>query len=373
MVSTFGLLMPGAASALGVELTHIANAFTAFTVAVLVGYGASFYIFDLISIRSAILSMYVLCAGSLALFVFSGSLVTLTILFGIFGFCVSVAVCGANSLITRLWQGQAQQTVIVTQDAMFNGGGYLFAALATSLVSANMHFGSTWLITAAMVVPMIILSLFTDYEKDQIEPEPGEDRSKTLWPAGFVMMGISLLLFMLAKITILVWGPQHLIETFQASTEAAGEFMSNLFLAAFLGSLAGIYLVSRMNVKYLVYFFVTLSLVSIFLLANAASFESAYWLSYAYGLSVSATFNGYVAFSLTLLPYSTHRNIAYMLIMSSIGSSIAPPVSTWAVSYTNEISSALTFALVCLMGVVLSLVIGHVMSRTPTPSPSYSE
>jgi fucose permease len=161
---------------------------------------------------------------------------------------------------------------------------------------------------------------------------------------------------MLAKITIFIWAPQYVTERFATDATVGGTFMSNVFTTALLGSIAGTWLVTRIKVSYLVYGFVGLSLLSAALLTQLDSLSAVLMLAFAYGLSVSATFNAFVAFSLTQVRLPTHRNIAYMLLMSSSGSALAPLVSSRMVEWQGELTAALSGA-VALLSVVMVLLL----------------
>ena len=363
VVSTMGLVVPGAAEKFGVSVTDMASQFTWFTGGVFAGYVLSFVIFDYVSIRLTLLVSYVLCGAALCLIHLTGSLPGLSALLGLFGFSISVGVCGSGTLITQVWDGRARQTVIVAQDALFNGGGLLFSALATWFIARQFGFGATYLVLAVVVLLSIILALTADFNKDLLPGEQRPAEGETQWNAGFILVGISLALFMLAKITMFIWAPQYLVAQFATDATAGGEFMSRVFLAALIGSLAGVWLVSRVSVKVLVYVYVVVSVLGICALLASDSLSLVMLVAYIYGFSVSATFNAYVAFSLTLVARPNHRNIAYMLLMSSLGSSLAPLVSSAVVAGMGRMSGALQFCVAALAFVLVALIVGEAMAR----------
>lgn len=85
--------------------------------------------------------------------------------------------------------------------------------------------------------------------------------------------------------------------------------------------------------------------------------------AFVYGISVSATFNAYVAFALTFVAVPTHRNIAYLLLMSALGSSGAPYFSSLAVEMSGDIGSALTFCFLVLLAVIATLVTSEILNN----------
>jgi hypothetical protein len=99
------------------------------------------------------------------------------------------------------------------------------------------------------------------------------------------------------------------------------------------------------------------------LLTLVDSVEVMLKLAFVYGISVSATFNAYVAFSLSQVVSPTHRNIAYMLLMSALGSSCAPLFSSMMVENTGSIETALLACAATLVVVALILIAVEVLSQ----------
>ncbi len=362
VVTTIGLIVPAAAEYYGVEVTDMAAQFTWFTAAGLVGQLVAFVVFDYFSIKRALLTSHLICAAALTAIHFTLQFEWLALWFVLFGLAISTAICGSSTLITQLWDGRARQAAIVAQDAMFNGGGVIFAALTSYFLARALPFSSTYLITAGVILFVIVLILLSSFERGRTAPGPsGAEPIRTQWNPRIVLIGISLLVFMTAKITLFIWAPQYITSHFAVAPSVGGTFMSNIFTAALIGSIAGTWLVAHISVRYLVYAFVTLSLVSAYLLTQLERVEHVLLLAFAYGLSVSATFNAYVAFALTQVRTPTHRNIAYMLLMSSLGSSIAPLVSSQIVEVTGGIEWALNSAVIMLAVVIVTLVIAEVL------------
>ncbi len=340
----------------------MAAQFTWLTGGVFGGFLLSFIVFDYFSIRQVLLTTYVLCITSLLMIHVAANYQLLGLWMAIFGVAISLASCGSGTLITQLWYGKARQTVLVAQDAMFNGGGVIFSLTATWFITNSYPFSSIYVVVAVIITFALILSLISNFERDLAFAEE-DGHGKTEWNVGIILTGISLMFFMLAKISMFIWAPQFVEQKFNVGAQASGQFMSNIFSAALVGSLAGTWLVSRINVKYLLYTFVMTSALSIWLLTIAPGIDTVYLLAFIYGVSISATFNAYVAFSLSFVAIPTHRNIAYMLLMSALGSSGAPYFSSLVVETTGNIQDALLFCLGVLVTVIASLGVCEILDR----------
>ena len=144
----------------------------------------------------------------------------------------------------------------------------------------------------------------------------------------------------------------------------AGQFMGNVFIAAFIGSLFGTWAASKMPVRYLLYGFVTVSLLAVLAMSIVESVSMIMILGYCYGLSVSATFNSYVAFGLSFVDNPTHKNVVYLQLMSGFGSTLAPFISSLIVQETGSTLAAIEFSFVILLAVALTLVVSHFLDRS---------
>lgn len=369
-VTTVGLLTEPAALHFGVEVTDIASRFTWFTGGVFLGGILAFFVFDYGSIKQIVFWSYALAIGLIAVLHLSTNYALLPALLLLIGTLLAIVICGGVTVITQQWVEKQRQMIMVGQDAMFNGGGIVFAAAVTWFVVNQYAWTSIYLVVAALIGVVVLLTVTSSFEpavdqaSDQSEDEP------STWNAGIVLVGISLMLFMMAKIAILVWAPQFVQQTFNVGPEVSGQFMANIFTAAFIGSLAGTWAASKIEVKYLLYGFVVISLVSVFALTVATSITVVLLLAYAYGISVSATYNSYVAFGLSFVERPSHKNVVYLQLMSGLGSTLAPFVSSVIVDMTGSITSAMQFCFVTLLIVAVTLfvcqLLQHRMQRNLT-------
>ena len=123
--------------------------------------------------------------------------------------------------------------------------------------------------------------------------------------------------------------------------------MSNVFQAAFLGSLVGT-IVIKANSTGGAYPTLVMLLTEDLQVATA--------MGYLFGLSVSATFNSYMAFALSFVSSPDHKNVAYMLLAGAVGSGLGPLASSQSVLITDSTSTPIMFAF-CLMALVLAAVL----------------
>ena len=152
-----GLIVPKAAEFFHVGVTEMASQFTWFTGAGLIGQFISFFIFDYFSIKRVMLLSHLVCGLSLVAVHLTVNFELLAIPFFCFGVAISTALCGSSTLIAQVWDGRVRHAAIVGQDAMFNGGGVIFAALTSWFLSHSLPFSSTYLVTFGVITLVIVL------------------------------------------------------------------------------------------------------------------------------------------------------------------------------------------------------------------------
>ena len=364
-VTTIGLVTEPAAEHFGVSISDIASQFSWLTAGVFVGGILAFFIFDNLPIKVVTIGSYLAAIVLIILLNRLKAYAFLPILLGLIGNFFAIVVCGGVTIITQQWRGHRSQMIMVAQDAMFNGGGIAFAALTTWFVVNSYGWSAVYLVVTLFLGFVVILAAVTSFEP-AYEAEENESDEVEQWNLGIILVGVSLLLFMTAKIAIVVWAPQFVQQTFESGPDLAGEFMGNVFLAAFLGSLAGTWLASKISVRFLLYGFVLVSLLSVYAISSAQSTSSILFLGYCYGLSVSATYNSYVAFGLAFVSNPSHKNVVYLQLMSGLGSTVAPVVSSLVVHEAGSTRSALQLCFALLLTVVLTLVISDALYRRRT-------
>ena len=353
-VNPIGLISEPVSSAFGIPITSAVSAFGYFTFGVFAGYVVSFYIFDYLSFRLVVITGYLFLTAGIALLYAVETTVSLSILLFCLGVIASVEGCGAGTLISVNWQGRQRQVILIAQDAMFNGGGIVFTALTTWFIASEFHWASTYSVVAVIAIVLVGLAAITNLEPPT--EQDWESKYVTRWNPGIVLVGVSMGMFMTAKISIFIWAPQYAVERFAADVNSSGNLLTNIFVGAFTGSLIGTWLVSKIRIAYFLMMMLALGTTGMWLMISASDLEAAILTAYLVGASVGATYNGYTAFALTFVDKPTHKHIAYILTTGGIGSAIAPWISSAGVEKLGTITDTL-FACFLLQLFVLANVV----------------
>ncbi len=367
-VTTMGLVLSAAAEKYDVELTDISTQFTYFTGGVFLGGILAFYVFDYVAIKPVVIWSYIVSIVLILVLHVTNIFLLLPWLLSTIGCLLAIVICGGVTVITQQWVGKTRQMIMVAQDAMFNGGGIVFSGAATWFVVNQYSWSTVYLVVAGLIAIVAVLAMTSSFKPALAEVDTENESSLGSWNSGIILVGISLLLFMMAKIAIFVWAPEFLQQSFNVSAEVGGQFMANVFTAAFIGSLCGTWAASKIEVKYLLYGFVVVSVATVFAFTQTGSADVMLLLAYAYGISVSATYNSYVAFGLSFVEQPSHKNVVYLQLMSGLGSTLAPFVSSLIVDTTGRIDAAIQFCFGTLLVVAVTLFVCNLLHGRLTTS-----
>jgi predicted MFS family arabinose efflux permease len=356
-LAPYGLLVGPIADAFATEIGVIGSLFSLFTGGIFLGYIVAFYLFAQVKVETIIVVGYGVVALAVASILLTPGIVTLSTALAVIGFCCSLVVCGSVTLISQTWHGKQRQSALVAQDAAFNGGGIFFTAITAHLIGKDLSWQVAYAPPAFFAFLTIVLAIFT--RLSVTEKTAQESKEMTEWNAGIILVGVLVMLFMAAKLAVIVWAPQYLVQEFDASPRQASDVMSNVFQAAFLGSLVGTYVVSKVRIHLFLAMMISLGVIATLVMLITEDLQVVTAMGYLFGLSVSATFNSYMAFALGFVSTPDHKNVAYMLLAGAVGSGLGPVISSQSVLMTDTTSTpiVLAFALMALV-LVAVLIIG---------------
>lgn len=372
-----GLLIPigsiigPAAEQFGVAVPDVAAQFSGLTGGLFLGYACSFFVFDYVRIKTVIIGSYIV--GSLAIISIQ-YIDTLLALFAhllVIGIAVSLVSCASSSIISCLWSAKKRQTGLVAQDAAFNFGGALSAALAGYFIVQGYAWSANYVAVAGVLILVVVLTAFSSFDGVDAPARADSKASdqvlsrapKTEWNISIFLIGFSLFMFMFAKAVIIVWAPQFLQQNFLADPQKASQFMSNVYATALFGSILSTLMVSRIDVNYLITFMVSLATICSWFITQSDSADTILSLGYVFGIALSVTVHAYLALGLTFVAAPTHKHIAFILLAAGLGSTIAPYLSSQVVLVTGNVASSIYLSSGSLLVVLLAVLASRYMRR----------
>jgi TsgA-like MFS transporter len=375
LVPTGSIIGP-AAEYFGVAVPEVAAQFSALTGGLFLGYICSFFVFDYVRIKTVIIVGYSIGCLTIISMNYISTIFALFAHLLVIGTITGLVSCASSSIISNLWSAKKRQTGLVAQDAAFNLGGAISAALAGYFIVQGYAWNANYFMVAIVLLLVVVLTALSSFD-GMDPPEKADSKSSddalskvqdTEWNIGIFLIGFSLLMFMFAKAIIIVWAPQFLQQGFLADPQKASQFMSNVYTAALFGSILSTMVVSRIDVNYLIIFMVSLATLCSWLITQSGSADTILLLGYAFGIALSVTVHAYLALGLTFVAAPTHKHIAFLLLSAGLGSTIAPYLSSQVVSITGNVASSIYLSSYSLLIVLLSvLASSYIRKRRALP------
>ncbi|MHA7817579.1 MAG: MFS transporter [Pseudohaliea sp.] len=374
MLAPIGVVLPPLAEQLGIPVPAAAALFSWLTVGILVGSGLALVVFDLLSLRSAMLLVYTAIGGSLLLLRFTESPWLLRLVLGVVGAGCGIGLAGAASGIALLFEGERRASMLVVTDGFFSGAGAATSAVAVLFVAAGLHWASSYLLVGAVAVLIVLLAAsarFPASAAERVAPvstgaSPLEPAAP--WPAAVWLCIAALFLYTLGQNSMLWWLPSHLEAALSMPRGAAGSVVSRYWTGMFCGQLLVAWWVLRLGARRTVLassFGTLLGSLPLWTVTVPAWLP---WLAFAWGLANFGLLKVTIAFASDAVPVPTPRLIAALLFGATLGTAVSPLVTSAVVAAGDELA-VLRFSSFCyllLAGLIL------LARRLATPAPAMS-
>lgn len=362
MLAPIGVVLPPLAEQLGIPVPAAGALFSWLTVGILVGSGLALVVFDLLSLRAAMLLIYTAIAASLLLLRFTESPWLLRLALGVVGAGCGIGLAGAASGIALLFEGERRASMLVVTDGFFSGAGAATSAVAVLFVAAGLHWASSYLLVGGVAVVIVFLAAsarFPTSAAARVAPVTGdtggEGAPPVRWPATVWLCIAALFLYTLGQNSMLWWLPSHLEVTLPMSREAAGSVVSRYWTGMFCGQLLVAWWVLRLGARRMVLASIFGTLLGSLPLWTVTVPAWLPWLAFAWGLANFGLLKVTIAFASDAVAVPTPRLIAALLFGATLGTAVSPVVTSAVVAAGDELT-VLRFSSFCyflLAGLIL--------------------
>ena len=332
-VTQIGLLTGPIASAYNKEVTSTTAIFSFLTGGFLAGTFAAYFLLDYIRIKSMVLGYGLLLIISVFGILFIENYSVLPVFLGIIGFVTGISTCIAGIVVGRLWEAKKRESFFIGLDAAYNLGGVFFPFVTTYILLRQLPW--TYCLLAVVVFVAIILYLSLQSGFSNINPDKNMPASQGMveWNSGIIIAGVSLFLVIHGKYSIILWLPQYAQNVLALGPEEAGKLISSVFSTALIGSVAGIYIVSKIRIMYFICAALLTGTLSGLLFTFVGSYASAVLIAATFGLAVSVLYNVFVVYGLNFVSQPSHKHISFIIVSSGIAATIAPYSSSLIVKW----------------------------------------
>jgi TsgA-like MFS transporter len=355
--SQIGVLVNPLAEAFGLSQTDAAAQFSWLTGGILAGNVLAIPLLRRFNMRRVVAWCYLLLIGCTLGLHATSIFVLVPVSLTVIGASAGIGVCAASTIIAQIWEGKRRQSALVAQDAFFNSGGMVFPAAAGFVLSRSLGWSWGFVNVAVIGAVIVGLALVTRFSGTG-EVESGAGDIRTRWPIGLWIAGASLFTIIVCFVTVTIWLPVFVQETFNVSSEAASLVISKIFVSAFFGSIFFTFVVLKLAIHRFIAGVVSIGCVASAFFVQVDSFEAITNVAFAYGLAIAAVYHSFIAWGLSFTENPNYRQVTFLYICPGFGGAIAPVFSSriveqFGIEWAFYVASFL-YALVLAAVVLLS-------------------
>lgn len=360
MLSPIGIVLPALADFTGLPVTEAAELFSWLTLGILVGSALALVVFDLLSLRAAMLLVYAAIAAALLSLYLASELWLLRLALGVVGAGCGVGLAAAASAISLLYEEDRRASMLVITDGAFSVSGAATSSLAVVLVAAGLHWSAVYLAVAGFALLILLLAGSTAFPA---APVPAKVTALSArWPAPVWLCVLALFLYTLGQYSLLWWLPTHLENTLLMPRESAGSLVSRFWTGMLLGQLFVAWWVLRIGARRLVLLSVSATCLMSIPLWTVSAPELLPWLALLWGVANLGLLKVVIAFASLSVPVPTPRLIAALLFGATAGTAVSPAVTSALVEAFDTLR-VLQFGSLCYLLLAALVLLAHRLSR----------
>jgi len=334
MLAPMGILSGPMAAYFAQPVTEITTRFSWLTMGILVGAVIALFIFDWIRLKKLMLVAYSIIFASLVSLSFLEDLTYIGIALALVGISGGIGVPGAALTISKTYENTQRASMLVITDGFFSVAGIFCSWFAIFLLAREYHWSGVYQFVALVAVCIIALSIVSTFPETSTEET--NTRESVPWPVGVWLCLFALFLYTLGQWSILLWLPNYVETSLSVPREQAGQLVSQFWAGMFAAQLFVAWWVMKIGVRKLaVIAATTTTLLSVPL-----------WLyGEIEGLIILATIMGFanlgllkivLSFATQMVRMPTARLISSLLLGATMGTAVAPWVTSQIVTATNN-------------------------------------
>lgn len=364
-----GVILQSVSESLQISVAEAGGLFSFLTGGTFAGTLVSMWLFKRYAIGQIFRAAYgILLMMLLATFIFNtSSTFWFSTVLGIIGVCCGVGLSGGAVIISSsISDAKYRASAFLATDCSFSVAGYIFPSLAAVFVAS----GYNWTIGYAMVGSMAILIMlasfilrfpatesahcradtndFSDDNKNRLVNAPTAPQL-SIWTPRVILMATALCLYLVSQTTFLTWAPQYLESQFLLDSKQAASAVSNYWGPSIFGLIAATLLVTKLPTRAFLLFVSGLAIAIVWLLYSSNSASTFLSITLLFGFATSCIFKIGITVGTLQIAHSPPVLVTFLLCSATLGSTIAPALSSAVVSQFG-VQSAI---LLCAVGYTL--------------------
>ncbi|MEM7017689.1 MAG: MFS transporter TsgA [Pseudomonadota bacterium] len=287
--------------------------------------------------------------------------VFVSIVFVLLGAACGVGLSGGAVLISKLYEENHRASAFIVTDCAFSAAGFLFPTLATIIIAA----GLSWTLgygAVSILVAIVLASTFlvrypaTETQTAESSTQETPPAHQNIWIPRVFIMGVALCMYLMAQTTFLTWAPNYLQTKFGMEASVAGSAVGNYWGPSIFGLVIAAVLVTRVPPRLvLLCASVIAVLISSFLMSTNDP-ETFLTVTLSLGFLTSCIFKIGISVGSLQIKNAPARLVTFLICASTLGSTIAPALSSRFVKYFG-VDSAMIMTMVSFSTMLILFIV----------------
>ena len=362
VISPLGLITKPISEHYGISITAATTDFSYLTSGLMLGTVISFFIFDMLRIRTIISSFSLLICFSIAAIYFVDIYVLFPIWLLIIGTACGVNMTAAIIVISATYMINLRASMLLLTDSFYSIAGVISTFLAGKFIASQLHWGSAYFLAFVVSLLVALIALSADYpDPTKSEEKEKNKNQKERWPFGFFLIGGALLIYLVGFVSIYSWIPNYTQSQFGIDAEMSSTLVSRFFTGLFIGQLIMFWLVLNFSPTKVMFISSILSTLITTALWNVTTVSLLGTTMLVLGLITGGLFKLIISFGTTLVSNASPKKISYLVLSSAIGTAIAPAVSSFIVEHygMNTVLQFISFCYCIMIALIYLAYLSH--------------
>lgn len=358
-----GVILESVADALSISITEAGSLFSFLTGGTFVGTIISMWLYSNCSLKSVFRITYVILTILLLLMLMVK--INNPVLFSIFlisiGTCCGVGLSGGAVVLSAIFRNEHHRaSAFLATDCSFSFAGFIFPSAAALIIAAQFSWSFSYAVVGVLAICIFILSFVLKFPDTKAPPELAKN-SPLVWISPRVfLMALGLCIYLISQTTFLTWAPQYLEQTFLIESQKAAGVIGNYWGMSIFGLIVATLLVAKLPTRIFLLSVCSIALILIWMLTLTNSADWFLTLTLVLGFCTSCIFKIGIAVGTLQIKNSPPILVTFLLCSATMGSTVAPALSSFIVDLSGTKSAMLMTAIgysivACLFAICIGL------------------
>lgn len=362
-----GVILAPAAAALHTSVTDTAALFSYLLSGNLVAFLVSLLLFEVLSIRRALVLAYGAVFAGVALFTTAHAFAIASVAIALIGFGAGLGLSAGAVTISKTYAENRRAVAFLCTDCAFSVAGFIFPAIATGAIARALPW-QTGYVVVAVVAALVLLAAFA-IQFPQTGRGAARDSQRTAARPDaatilrVLLFGGALCLYLCGQSTFMLWAPSYLQTVLAVPSADANAIIGKFWGPSIFGLITAALVVSRVAPRLVLLVAASLAVACTFVLASTASAQTFFAATLAFGFCSTCLYKLMISLGTEQVAAAPPQLVTFLLFAGAVGGTIGPALSGRAV-HAIGLHAGPAMSFVCYAATLILVVTALVLERT---------